>query len=177
VSHDHRKQSLDQNLPEELQGAVRVLHFPAVRRPSDLARRAELRDSLGRLSASRTPGGELLRGIAEGFHLAWVERALDENGSADLAQMIAWLRERPAFRIHRPLPEQIHPQWAQFVAILAGIPDLQWHHDRGYFEWCRPPREAGFVEPPCDSDGFRRFVDRVLQARPTTFEAFEGLLP
>jgi hypothetical protein len=177
VSHDHRKQSLDQNLPEELRGVVLILHFPPVRRPSELARRGELREALGRISASRTPGGEVLRGIVEGFYLAWVERAIDESGSADLAQMVAWLRERPVLRIVRPLPEQIHPEWDRFVAILGGIPDLQWHHDRGYFEWFRPPRDAGFVAPPCDSEGFRRFVERVLQARPTTFEVFEGLLP
>jgi hypothetical protein len=177
VSHTDRKESLDQNLPEELKGAVLVLHFPSLRRPSELARHPALRQSLLQISASRAPGGELLRGVAEGFHLAWVERALDQSGCADLAQMVAWLRARPAFRIHRPLPAQNHPEWEQFVALLARIQGLEWHHDRGYFEWWHPPGDAGFVEPPCDSEGFQRFVERVVKARPTTFEAFEGLLP
>jgi hypothetical protein len=177
VSHGHRKESLDRHTPKELQGVVAVRHFPAVQRPSDLARRDELRESLRRISASHSPGDELLRGIAEGFHLAWVERELDADRVADLGRMVAWLRERPAFRVHRPLPVQIHPEWERFLAILRGIPDLEWRFERGYFEWSLPPREAGFVEPPCDSEGFRRFVDRVLEVSPTTFEALEGLLP
>jgi hypothetical protein len=174
VSHEHRKRSLDQRIPEELKGAVAVLHFPAIQHPSDLTRRPELREPLLPISANRSPGGELLRGIVEGFHLAWVERDLDEQGMADLGQMVAWLRQRPAFRVHRPLPASIHSEWDRFLAGLAGIPGLEWHYERGYFEWsfrC----SSGLFPEPCDSEAFRRFVDRVLKEQPTTFEAFEEL--
>lgn len=97
--------------------------------------------------------------------------------TADLGQMVTFLRKRPSFRVYRPLPDPIHPQWDRFLAILAGIPGLECHYDRGYLEWFLPPRDSGLLEPPCDTDGFRRFVDRVLEVRPATFEAFEGLLP
>ena len=47
-------------------------------------------------------------------------------------------------------------QFDHQVAILAKIPGLQWHHNRGYFEWSHGSSDAGFVEPPCDSEGFPR---------------------
>lgn len=77
VSHPHRQQSLEQHMPEELKGAVTVYHFAAVQRPSEVSLRPDLEESLRQISASRSPGRELLRTIAEGFHLAWVERELD----------------------------------------------------------------------------------------------------
>jgi hypothetical protein len=41
----------------------------------------------------------------------------------------------------------------------------------------REDYESGIVEQPCDSESFCRFVDRVLEASPTTFEEFVRLLP
>jgi hypothetical protein len=176
VSHDHRKQSLDEHMPDELRGTVTVYHFPAVRRPSELAKRAALQEPLRRISASRSPGRELLQGLAQGFHLAWVEQEPDKDGAADLGRMVAFLRERPSFRVYRPLSEPIHPEWDRFLEILAGIPGLSYHYDRGYLEWSCG-RESGLVEQPCDSESFCRFVNRVLEKQPNTFETFEELLP
>jgi hypothetical protein len=177
VSHDHRKVSLDENLPAELKDAVAVLHFPAVKRPSELARHPDLREPLVRVSASRTPGGELLRAIAEGFALAWIESEPDGDGVCDLDRMLQFLRDRPSYRVHRPLPAVVHAEWDLFQEVLAAVPELSWHVDGGHFEWSLPPREAGLFTAPCDSDGFRRFVDRVLATRPSSFDDFEGLLP
>jgi hypothetical protein len=153
------------------------LYFPAVDRPSDLARRAELVEPLRRLAASREPGAELLKGLVEGFHLAWVECERDAAGTCDLGGMIGFVRARPGYRLCRPLSDPVHPEWDRFRAAMAAIPGLTWHVDRGHFEWFLPPRESGLCDRPCESDGFGRFVDRVIETAPTTFEAFEGLLP
>lgn len=177
VSHAHRKASLDENVPDELKDAVAVLHFPAVRRPSELVRHPDLREPLVRVSASRAPGGELLRAIVEGFTLAWIEAEPDGEGVCDLGRMIQFLRDRPSCRVCRPLPAVVHAEWVRFLEVLAAVPDLSWHVDGGHFEWSLPPREAGLFTDPCDSDGFRRFVDRVLAAQPRTVDDFEGLLP
>ena len=177
VSHDHRKASLDENMPDELKDAVAVLHFPAVQRPSELARHPDLREPLMRVSASRAPGGELLRAIVEGFALAWIECEPDGDGVCDLGRMLQFLRDRPSYRVHRPLPAVVHAEWGRLQEMLAAVPDLSWHVDGGHFEWFLPPREAGLFTAPCDSDGFRRFVDRVLAAQPRSFDDFEGLLP
>ncbi len=71
VSHADRKSSLDTNMPSALAKRVTVRHFPAVRRPSELARLPEIREVLSELSASRTPSEELFSGLAQGFYLAW----------------------------------------------------------------------------------------------------------
>lgn len=177
VSQDHRKQWLDGSMPEKLRGAVTVYHFPAVERISELAQRQALKDPLRDISASRSPGSSLLHGLVEGFELAWLERERDGDGEADLAQMVAFLRERPHFLVRRPLPQPIHPDWDRFLGILSGIPDLEYHYDRGYLEWSSGPRESSFVKEPCDSEEFRRFVDRVLKKRPTTLEELEEERP
>ncbi|MDY3558724.1 hypothetical protein R5W23_005881 [Gemmata sp. JC673] len=177
VSHDHRKASLDENVPAKLKDTVVVFHFPAVRRPSELARHPDLREPLVRVSASRALGGELLRAIVEEFALAWIECEPDGEGVCDLGRMIQFLRDRPSYRVHRPLPAVMHADWDRFGEVLAAVPDLIWHVSGGHFEWSLPPREAGLFTVPCDSDGFQRFVDRVLAAQPRSFDDFEGLLP
>ena len=178
VSNDKRQQWLDDNMPDELKGTARVCHFPAVQRPSELAQREELQDPLRNIGAIRSPGRALLHGLVEGFELAWLERALDGDGDADLGQMVAYLREHhPHFLVRRPLPDPIHPAWDRFLEILSGIPDLEYHYDRGYLEWSSGRRYSSFIEQPCDSEGFGRFVDRVLKKRPTTLEELEEERP
>jgi hypothetical protein len=177
VSHDHRRESLEGAVPAELDGSVRVLHFPEVRRPSELARHPDLDEPLSRLSASRSPGGELRRSIVEGFHLAWVECERAEDGSCALSEILAFLKERPAHRVRRALPAVIHDRWEEFQEILRGIPGLRFATDRGYLESSLPPRESGLIRTPCDDVGFLRFVDRVLVTRPATFDAFVESLP
>lgn len=173
VSHGHRKQLLDDSMPDALKGTALVYLFPAVERMSELAQRQALQAPLRHISAIRSPGRALLHDLVEGFELAWLERALDADGDADLGQMVAYLRERhPQFRVRRPLPDPIHPEWDRFLEILSGIPDLEYHYDRGFLEWSCGPRDSGFVEQPCDSEGFRRFVDRVLDQPPQTFQDF-----
>jgi hypothetical protein len=178
VSHDHRKQLLDDSMPDALKEAVAVYHFPAVKRMSELAQQQALQEPLRNISAIRSAGRSHLRSLVEGFALAWLERELDGDGDADLGQMVAYLREHhPHFLVRRPLPRSIHPAWERFLDILSGIPDLAYRYDRGYLEWSSGPRYSSFIEHPCDSEGFRRFVDRVLEKRPTTLEELERERP
>lgn len=176
VSREDRRVSLVKHLPGELEGFVRVVHFPPVRRPSELTRRPDTREDLIRIIPWKVPGHAGLVDLACGFHLAWVESQPDSEGFGDLGAMIAWLRRQPAFQLVRPLPDPIHPLWIRFEEIVSAILGLSWCVDRGYFEWFYPPREAGHGEA-CDGENFRRFVDRVLDRVPTTFEEFEVLLP
>lgn len=175
VSEDHRKESLDKDMPATLIEKVTVLHFPRVRRPSELQQRPALQHALRRLTASREPGPSHLQEVVEGFHLAWVECDLDAEGYGNLEGMVAWLLVRP-LRIRRPLPASFAPNWVQCEAILSAIPGLEFHIDRGYFEWFRRPVESGLTVR-CDDPAFQRFVDRVVDTPPVTFEEFERLLP
>ena len=175
VSEEHRKESLDKHMPAALVGAVTVLHFPRVRRPSELGHRPELQHVLRMLAASREPGPSHLQEVVEGFHLAWVECDLDSEGYGNLEGIIGWLLVRP-LRIRRPLPAAFQPNWEQFRGILSAIPGLEWYIDRGYFEWFRRPLESG-LSVRCDDPAFQRFVDRVVITAPVTFDDFESLLP
>ena len=171
------KQDLEREMPIELKGTTDAYHFPAVARMSELAERQVLHDPLRNISAIRSAGSSLIHSLVEGFELAWFERERAGDGDADLGQMVAYLREHHScFLVRRPLPEQIHPEWDGFLEILSGIPDLEYHYDRGYLE-LSGPRYRSFIEQPCDSEGFRRFVDRVLTRRPTTLEELEEERP
>lgn len=175
VSEDHRKDSLDANMPASLTGAVTVVHFQRLRRPSELSRRSHLQPALKAITARREPGPSDLEQVATGFYLAWVECELDHQGFANLGDMIAWLHGQP-MQVRRPVPTPPHPKWNQFESILSHINGLEWHVDRGYFEWFLRPTDSG-LSARCDSPSFRSFVDRVLATPPTTFGEFEGLLP
>lgn len=175
VSHADRKSSLDTNMPSALAKRVTVRLFAAVRRPSELATLPEIREVLSELSASRTPSVELFSGLAQGFHLAWVETLPGPTGEIDLADIISFVRDQPAFRLRRCVPGTIHAEWGSFTAILEGIPGLKCYTDRGYFEW-ECGRERGLFPHVLDGQDFGRFVDRVLQKVPETIDDFVGLL-
>ena len=173
VAYDHRKVSLDDNMPAELNGAVTVRWFPEPAKPTELARRHECREPLRRVAASRNAGENELIALVQGFALAWAER--DFGQATDLGSVVGWLRERPDyFRLLRPLPVVLHPDWPAFLDIIEGIEGLVCNWDRGYFEW--EFGNDGGTPYPCDSDPFRRFVSRVVVQRPTTLEHFETLL-
>ncbi len=173
VAYDHRKVSLDDNMPAELNGAVAVRWFPEPSKPTELARRRECREPLCHLAASRNAGENELIALVDGFTLAWAER--DFGQATDLGSVIAWLRKRPeAFRLLRPVPDPVHPDWPAFLTIIHGIDGVECFWDRGFFEWAFGI-ESG-IPFPCDSDEFRRFVSRVVNQQPTTFEDFETLL-
>ena len=175
VSHDHRQRSLSKHIPVSLSGKVSIGVFPALDRPSNLARLAELRPHLAWLSASRNPGMELLMALVEGMYIAWIERCINEGGSSDLKKMIEWLWDRPAHRLRRTVPEGIHPRWSEVERVLATIPGLEWFTDRGFFEWVCG-RDSGLVPSPLNDPGFLRLVERICAATPQVFEDFEVLL-
>ncbi|MEZ6140850.1 MAG: hypothetical protein R3B84_09790 [Zavarzinella sp.] len=67
VSEDHRKKSLDTNMPVSLTGPVTVVHFQRLRRPSELSRRPHLQLALSSITAWREPGPAALEEVATGF--------------------------------------------------------------------------------------------------------------
>lgn len=63
----------------------------------------------------------------------------------------------------------------ELVVVVAD--PASWWVDRGYFDWEFPPADNGLFKEPCHSESFRRFVDRIITDRPSTFADFEKLLP
>ena len=69
-------------------------------------------------------------------------------------------------------------RWRTVESILLQITGLEFWVDKGHFEWRYSTFVTqGIVREPCANASFSRFMDRVINHPPTTFEDFERLLP
>lgn len=176
VADPDRKKSLTEDMPADLADCTSVLLFPRMARPSDLALHVNLASALLDLSAGRRTSVTEFQHIVRAFHAAWIDHTTDVEGYCVLGDLIASIRKWGIGRLRftwvdRPL------EWVTAESILNSIPGLSWWVDRGYFEWEHRPRESGLSLEPCNSESFRRFIDRLVQERPSSYTEFERLLP
>lgn len=176
VSDAHLQQQLRRTMPPSLRGVTSVQHFPRVARPRDLALPHSLLETILRdIAADSQPGLPELENIAIYFHAAWINHVPDRNGFCVYSDALAFVRTRRGARIRKPF---VAPAgWAQAQAILAVIPGFSYDVSRGYFEWAYAPTDRGTLLDPCDSPNFARFVQRVIDTGPATFDDLEVQLP
>jgi hypothetical protein len=174
VGDEHRAGLLREAMPTDLGEVTRVLYFPILTRPSQLANLREmLGESFDRLRGSRFPSRTEDQAIAGAFLLGFAEHEPDEEGYLVLSQVIG------CFPSHVRLRRTVtitHPGWPDAEAVLGRIADLRWWTDRGYFEWAYGETDNGIVDA-LDGESFRRFVDRIVRDQPKTFADFERALP
>lgn len=177
VRDEGRKQSLAEKMPEALTSCTTVFQFPELARPSDLAlRRDILGETLKEIRASRADSVTEDQHIVRAFHIAWVDHEPDTEGFCVLGGVIDKINEWRIGRLRHDWDNRPE-EWGEAEKILASIPGLHWWADRGYFEWEYPPTDRGLCPEPCTSEGFHRFLHRLIERKPTSFVEFERLLP
>lgn len=172
VSHEHRRKSLQDGMPESLSDKVVVRLFRAVGRPSDLISEPSIETNLEDLCALTCENRSARLAILKSIALAWYDRELDADETADLGKILDSVRNQSGVYLRRVLPAVIHHQWSIFLEIVNRIDGLSVQFDRGFFEWSTSEMESGFILHPCDSEPFQRFVDRIIGAQPKTLEDF-----
>lgn len=176
VANGHRAQSLTTNLPKEFAASTEVILFPRLDRIAQVARLdAPHQIQFGQIAASRLSGNAEWEDIAEAFHSARQSCAPDANGYLSVSQVVTKVRSQRMARVYTPWDEQL-AGWPEVRGILESIDGFEFWVDRGYFEWRYPPADGG-MNVSCLEPGFERFVQRVLELRPTTFDDLEMLLP
>lgn len=163
------------NMPSGIAGHTTVIHFPWA-------------ETANRLVLTYLPMRSLLA------QLAHVEDApIDTLSGVFYALSAAFLESPNGDRVHdvldrarRMFPGQIRmlsPQagWVAslspaFTAVLAGIRGLAYGAERGFFHWSGYGTQGVF---PSDvtTGAFSDFQNSVIASHPSTFEAFEALLP
>ena len=177
VADEGRKKSLTDNMPADLAGCTTVFLFPVLARASDLALRKDVvGDTLGELCAGRAAGVAEHQHIVRAFHTAWVEHEPDADGFCVLGTLIAKIREWGIGRLRHSWVDR-PAAWAEAERVLNSISGLRWWVDRGYFEWEYPPTDRGLSQEPCGSESFKRFIQRLVEMKPSSFAEFERLLP
>lgn len=177
VADEGRHASLCNGLPEDLRDCTDVFLFPAYARPSDMALPGGLLDeALGEICASRNAGVSDRQHLLLGYHAAWVDHQPDAEGFCTLTGVLTTVRALGAGKLRHHWTDR-PTDWAKAEAVLNGIAGLCWHVDRGYFEWAYPPTDSGISPEECESLGFLRFIDRLIQDRPRSFQELERILP
>lgn len=177
VADEGRRKSLTENMHADLAGCTTVFLFPALARPSDLALRKDVvGETLGELCAGRAAGVAEHQHVVRAFHTAWVDHEPDAGGFCVLGDLIARIREWGIGRLRHDWLDR-PTEWADAQRVLDSISGLRWWVDRGYFEWEYPPTDRGLSQEPCGSESFKRFIQRLVETKPSSFAEFERLLP
>lgn len=178
VAHDHRKRSLDRNLPDVLQGHTAVVLFPNVRSARGLAGHPDVvGDGLDRVRARRDPSPTGDEALVVALATAWFDQTTAISGPETVQALFDAARTHSTALFRCDWNPRTVPGWLNAERVLSSVAGLEWDTTRGYFEWWYPPFDRGIVDSPCDSDRFRRFASRLLTGLPTSFEDFESLLP
>lgn len=128
-----------------------------------------------KLAAARTLSPSGREEFVEAFHSARLNSAQDDEGFTVLAQLVNKIRSQDWVKVYTPWNEALEG-WSEAKATLQEIPGFRFWVDRGYFEWEYPPTDRG-LSVSCRGLSFQRFVARVLNQAPATFDELEELLP
>jgi len=123
------------------------------------------------LSADAQAGPSQVEALAKAYASALVSTPAGQRCLASAATEAVRALPTPLVRSTAQPPTN----WPAAAAILAAIPGLSVVVDRGLCTYRHGP-ERGIVAA-CDAPGFARFLDRVVERRPTTFRAFTKELP
>jgi hypothetical protein len=185
VADFDRKESLDKYLPDSIQDVTRTLLFPRMQRVRELARLIdELKIPFDHLTARRFPDVSAIEEFTEAFHSERTNFISTEDGIVStedvvpvyISSLVSMLQSQDRGQFVNPWDELLEG-WPEAKAILSKIRGFQFWVDRGIFQWqyCGSLYEGWRVS--CRSDGFQRFVRRVLDHKPTNLEELDDLLP
>lgn len=135
----------------------------------------DLDECLAELAATKFRSTTDYEHLLLAFQSEWVNHEADSEGYCDLATILEAVRRRRGPRIKTSATPP--PDWPQAEAILQAIHGLNFWTDRGYLEFRYAPADQGLFPAALDSESFARFVARVLDKRPGSFEQFEELWP
>jgi|GEM_PF-1915890 len=178
VPNEARRVSLADNIPHGLKSVTRVVIFPRVKNSGQMARQGgRTRDILTNISASTIYGQSEYQIIVETLLTRWVNHEEDADGFCCLGRLMAAIGTlNTNCRIRTDWPHQ-PSAWGIAQDVLNKIPGFTWTVDRGYFEWRYGVADKGLMPFPCKSESFIRFIERVVQQQPTTFDDLEAHFP
>ena len=177
VSKKSLARGLKKRLPASLQKRASVEHFPASSTVNQLIfKNKALRKWLRSLARKAHATQDDLEVAFKALLSAWIHL----DGASNLYDLVTVARKQSpqvirAFPVKKVSKVSAPPR---FVQALAGIPDLTYDLDRGFFSWNYAKKGmSGILPEDCDSEEFKRFVERVVKTPPTTFEDFWAQLP
>lgn len=177
VAHESRMRSFRLNMPAALRECTEVLLYPKPRVAIEMARASYGLDAaFHAIRAGRRGSSVEHESIVFAFESVWMNRTEDADGYYGLRAAIAEIRTRGLARLRHDWLDR-PPEWGDAERILNAIPGLRWTVERGYFDWEFPPLDQGLSLEPCGSDGFHRFVRRLVEYRPASFLELESHLP
>ncbi len=174
VSSPALADTLSKNIPDSIADHAEVDYFPYF--DGSLNRLVlefdALREQLSTLAKHDNPADDQLEAVLGALMLGIRKR----NGQGSVQEM---LQAAQAVSPHliRLMPSQV----AEFKLIdgveelLAQIPGLNYDLSRGFFSW-KAFGTSGTLPYSCLDEQFGRFQRRLLDLKPSTFDAFEGLL-
>ena len=167
-------ETLTRTMPEEIASHSHVLEFPyAGGSPNRLVlEHASVREVLATLARTDTPTDDELANILLVLTMALAKMA----GSGEMTALLEHAHAVSPGMI-RLMPCQVSGFQLdpQFCVVLDQIQGLEYGISRGFFHW-KAFGSSGIYPADCLSQEFGRFVQRVIQARPGQFEAFEEQL-
>ena len=165
-----RHTSLQENLPQSLEGCTQVDLFPLVSALWDTGSPAF--DSLVELCAFDSESPATREAIATFFYSQVVNCGAGEVSR--VSDVVTRIREHPSIYLRHDAAEP-PAEWARAAGLLGAVSGLKLVVERGFCHYsCGPFR--GLVAR-CDTVSFARFVERVLEAPPTSYAEFSRLLP
>jgi len=174
VSKKSLARGLKKGLPASLQKRAKVEHFPASPTVNQLIfKNKALRKWLRSLARKAHAPQDDLEVAFKALLSAWIHL----DGASNLYDLVTVARKQSP-QVIRAFPVKKVSAPPRFVQALAGIPDLTYDLDRGFFSWNYAKKGmSGILPEDCDSEEFKRFVERVVKTPPTTFEDFWAQLP
>lgn len=175
VSDPALVEPLSARIPESIRDHTSIADFPWLETANRLVLTyAPLREILARLAHVENPRDDTLAGVFYMLCSAYLETPRGDHVRSILDRARGMFPGQiRTFPISTAWEDALLPA---FVAVLAGIQGLEYGAERGFFHWSGYGTQGVFGSD-VTSDGFRTFQATVIDSRPSTFEAFEALLP
>ncbi len=171
VPSNERRSRLEDSMPIDLKAVTSVVVFPQLSKPHELVRQhSEASRILTNISAKKTYSESEAQIIVSSVYAAWIDHKPDRDGFCCLDKVIKTIQKSFVSCRIRTDWKRKPKTWKEAQAVLAKIPGFTWSVGRGYFEWEHAPAEQGMMQFPCKSENFRRFIDRIIDTKPTNFD-------
>lgn len=164
---------MERTMPDGLQADVKVMQMPAAQLWQELYQRSpELQQFLNQACARQQPEYTDFEVILKCLAAEWEDHPV---GTVNYHAFIhAFYEKHPCALLKRKVTLPNH--WQQACTILDNIPYLAYNADNGYFEWNVDNLDQGFFPSPVGTTGFERFLQRIIERQPQTFDDLEVLL-
>lgn len=173
VSSTELRSRLARQRPRQLK-RTSVVFFPKMARTSDLAAASgPAFEDLRALCAGRASSGDIA-GIAACAFMAVLDRPAKPK-RYPVEGFLRELRMNPSVPVREPFVDT-SPLWSRAMRVLGRIPDLTVSISDGFFVFdYRGGLETGRAVK-CGTAGYRRLLQRIVRAAPTSFDELERLL-